>query len=73
MPAASHSQSEIFRGRGQWATSESERLCQTPCGLCAIALAALLRPFPHLRLTSDALRWRRLTFLRGLEALPAQV
>jgi cytochrome P450 len=35
-----------------------------------VALGALVRRFPDLRLASDRVRWRRLTFLRGLEALP---
>jgi cytochrome P450 len=36
----------------------------------AIALAALARRFPNLRLASDALRWRPAAVLRGLVALP---
>ena len=38
-----------------------------------IALGRLVERFPDLRLCSEALRWRRLTFLRGLEALPVRV
>jgi len=38
-----------------------------------IALAEIARRFPDLRLASDELRWRRLTFLRGLDALPVHV
>ncbi len=38
-----------------------------------IALGRLLERFPHLRLAADGLKWRRLTFLRGLEALPVRV
>jgi cytochrome P450 len=38
-----------------------------------IALRELARRFPDVRLASDRLRWRRLTFLRGLEALPVRV
>ena len=38
-----------------------------------IALGALVRRFPDLRLASDDLHWRRLTFLRGLEALPVRL
>jgi cytochrome P450 len=38
-----------------------------------IAFSALLRRFPNLRLASDSVRWRRLTFLRGLEALPVRL
>ena len=36
----------------------------------AIALSALVRRFPRLRLASDDLRWRPAPVLRGLEALP---
>ncbi len=36
----------------------------------AIALAALVRRFPNLRLASDELRWRPAAVLRGLVALP---
>jgi pimeloyl-[acyl-carrier protein] synthase len=38
-----------------------------------IALGRLVERFPHLRLAADELKWRRLTFLRGLEALPVRV
>lgn len=38
-----------------------------------IALSALVRRLPDLRLASKQLQWRRLTFLRGLEALPVRV
>jgi pimeloyl-[acyl-carrier protein] synthase len=36
----------------------------------AIALAALVRRYPNLRLASDELRWRPAAVLRGLVALP---
>ena len=35
-----------------------------------VALRELLRRFPDLRLAGPELKWRRLTFLRGVEALP---
>ena len=35
-----------------------------------IALSTIVRRFPHLRLTGQALRWRPAPVLRGLEALP---
>ena len=38
-----------------------------------VALRELGRRFPNLRLAADRLRWRRLTFLRGVEALPVRV
>jgi hypothetical protein len=38
-----------------------------------IALHELARRFPDIRLASDRLRWRRLTFLRGVDALPVRV
>jgi cytochrome P450 len=37
-----------------------------------IAFRELLRRMPHLRMPECKLRWRRLTFLRGLEALPVR-
>ena len=38
-----------------------------------IALRELARRFPDIRLATDSPRWRRLTFLRGVEALPVSV
>ena len=38
-----------------------------------VALRELARRFPNLRLAADRARWRRLTFLRGVEALPVRV
>jgi cytochrome P450 len=38
-----------------------------------VALSALLRHFPDLRLAGGEPRWRRLTFLRGVESLPLSV
>ena len=38
-----------------------------------VALRELARRFPNLRLAADRPRWRRLTFLRGVEALPVRV
>jgi hypothetical protein len=38
-----------------------------------VALGELVRRFPNVRLASERLRWRRFTFLRGLEALPVRV
>jgi cytochrome P450 len=38
-----------------------------------IVLGMLVQRFPRLRLASDNVRWRRLTFLRGLERLPVAV
>jgi cytochrome P450 len=38
-----------------------------------IALGMLIERFPNLRLAASDVRWRRLTFLRGLEALPVRV
>ena len=35
-----------------------------------IALGMLVQRFPHLRLASPSVRWRRLSFLRGVEKLP---
>jgi cytochrome P450 len=37
-----------------------------------VALGALVRRFPDLRLATEDLRWRRLTFLRGLASLPVR-
>jgi pimeloyl-[acyl-carrier protein] synthase len=38
-----------------------------------VAFRELARRFPNLRLAIDHPRWRRLTFLRGVEALPVRV
>ncbi|HWP65438.1 MAG TPA: cytochrome P450 [Candidatus Limnocylindria bacterium] len=38
-----------------------------------VALRELARRFPHMRLAGAEPRWRRLTFLRGVEALPLRV
>jgi pimeloyl-[acyl-carrier protein] synthase len=38
-----------------------------------VALRELARRFPNLRLAAERPRWRRLTFLRGVEALPVRV
>ena len=38
-----------------------------------VALRELSSRFPNLRLAADRPRWRRLTFLRGVEALPVRV
>jgi cytochrome P450 len=38
-----------------------------------VAIGGLLRRFPDLRLAGARPRWRRLTFLRGLESLPLRV
>jgi hypothetical protein len=38
-----------------------------------VALAELARRFPDIRLATGRPRWRRLTFLRGVEALPVRV
>ena len=38
-----------------------------------VALRELARRFPSLRLATDHPRWRRLTFLRGVERLPVRV
>jgi cytochrome P450 len=38
-----------------------------------VALGALVRRFPDLRLAAGDPTWRRLTFLRGVEALPVRV
>jgi len=38
-----------------------------------VALREITRRFPGMRLAGDAPRWRRLTFLRGVEALPVRV
>jgi pimeloyl-[acyl-carrier protein] synthase len=38
-----------------------------------IALTEIARRFPDLRLVTDRLRWRRLTFLRGVEELPVRI
>jgi cytochrome P450 len=37
------------------------------------ALGEIVRRFPDIRLAADGVTWRRLTFLRGLEALPVRV
>jgi len=38
-----------------------------------VALGELVRRFPDMTLATDRVRWRRLTFLRGLEALPVRL
>jgi pimeloyl-[acyl-carrier protein] synthase len=38
-----------------------------------VALGALARRFPRLRLATERPKWRRLTFLRGVHALPVRV
>jgi len=38
-----------------------------------VALVELARRFPDVRLATDRLHWRRLTFLRGVHALPVRV
>jgi cytochrome P450 len=38
-----------------------------------IGLGMLIQRFPHIRLASEDVRWRRLTFLRGLEKLPIRL
>jgi cytochrome P450 len=37
-----------------------------------LALGALLRRMPQLRLTDEPLEWRESSTLRGLEALPVE-
>jgi cytochrome P450 len=39
----------------------------------AVALGELARRFPNVALETDRVAWRRLTFLRGLVALPVRV
>jgi cytochrome P450 len=38
-----------------------------------VAIGELTRRFPNMRLAGEPPRWRRLTFLRGVEALPLRV
>lgn len=38
-----------------------------------VVLGELVRRFPDMRLATDRVRWRRLTFLRGLERLPVRL
>jgi pimeloyl-[acyl-carrier protein] synthase len=38
-----------------------------------VVLGELMRRFPDMRLATDRVRWRRLTFLRGLDRLPVRL